>query len=310
MTKLKTKTAVWVLGFLAMGMFFVSVNAFATKPSSKVLERRFMNPQGMRKDAFSALPDTFMPMAPEQIKLLKKFYNKTQQAAAASGGTPPKPTSSSLLVDLSPGATPPIIRLAKGFVTTLVFLDGTGAPWPILAYDNGDPEAFKFNWMHQRLDYLKKGMNSGNTLLVQSRSLYRQGNLAVMLNGLDTPVMITLISDQNAVDYRVDVHVPRKGPLAKPNVNTLPAASSTFLLDIINNVVPKSAILTTSRSDVQAWMIGQEMYVRTPLTIISPSWVSKMSSSSGSMHAYKLSPTPVVLILDNGRILKVNIKGF
>ncbi|WP_306686756.1 DotH/IcmK family type IV secretion protein [Candidatus Coxiella mudrowiae] len=47
-----------------------------------------------------------------------------------------------MIVNLSPGATPPIIRLSSGFVTSLVFLDSKGAPWRIQACDLGDPNSF------------------------------------------------------------------------------------------------------------------------------------------------------------------------
>ena len=39
-----------------------------------------------------------------------------------------------------PGATPPAIRLAQGYVSSLVFVDSTGAPWPIASFDIGDPK--------------------------------------------------------------------------------------------------------------------------------------------------------------------------
>ena len=51
----------------------------------------------------------------------------------------------------------------------------------------------------------------GNTLLIQSSTMFKEGNLAVILQGLNTPIMITLLPGQQAVDYRVDIQVPRVG---------------------------------------------------------------------------------------------------
>ncbi|WP_251365941.1 DotH/IcmK family type IV secretion protein [Coxiella-like endosymbiont of Rhipicephalus sanguineus] len=73
---------------------------------------------------------------------------------------PPKPTSASVIVNLSPEATLPVIRLSSGFVTSLVFLDSTGAPWPIQAYDLGDPNSFNIQWNKKDNTLLVPGTQS------------------------------------------------------------------------------------------------------------------------------------------------------
>ena len=60
---------------------------------------------------------------------------------------------------------------------------------------------------------------------------------------------------------------------------------------------------------MEAWTHGDRLYVRTPLTIISPGWQDKMSSADHSMHAYVLPPTPVLLALLNGRTITLTVKG-
>ena len=85
-------------------------------------------------------------MSPDQIKEVRYLYNETKQASAVVEKVPAKPVASVIAVDLSPGATPPVIRLASGFVSSLIFLDSTGAPWPIKAFDIGDPQSFNIQW--------------------------------------------------------------------------------------------------------------------------------------------------------------------
>ncbi len=116
-------------------------------------------------------------MTPEQIHRLRELYSASQYAAAAPAGIPPKPTATSLFVDLSPGASPPAINLAEGDITALVFLDSTGAPWPIEAIDNGNPGAFDIQWNKK-----------DNVLLVQATSAFGRGNLAVRLRELGPPL--------------------------------------------------------------------------------------------------------------------------
>ena len=252
----------------------------------------------VKQKAFSGLVNTLMPMSPDQIKALHYYYQQTRNAVSASVGAPPKPTSTSLVVNLSPGATPPVIRMAAGFISTLVFLDSTGQPWPITSEDLGDPKHFNI-----QVD------STGTSLLIQSMSGDQTvANLAVMLKGLSTPVMITLLAGQKSVDYRVDMRVPRLGPNAKPEINTAPGTASKTLLNVLDGIPPQGSTgVQISDPNSQAWtMGGSNLYVRTRMNIISPSWVSSMQSADGT-HAYEIPKTPVILALSNGKIVKLTI---
>jgi len=251
--------------------------------------------------AFSSTVRNIMPMSPEQIKTLRYMFDESQKAAAVyPGGQPPRPTSSSIIVNLSPGATPPIIRLRSGFVTSLVFLDATGSPWPIAAYDLGDPNSFNVQWDRR-----------GNTLLVQSQTTYKPGNLAVILKGSNTPVMITLLPGQQNVDYRVDLRVPQMGPNAKADVDGLPAVENPMLISFLDGVAPKGAhpvVVMGDGSQSQGWLYGGKLYLRTRETVLSPGWLSSMSSPDGT-HVYELPKTPVVLASQQGTMIQLMIKG-
>jgi intracellular multiplication protein IcmK len=300
--------------FLCFGLCFFT-SAFAEKShnimSDTQIEKNFGKSTSVRKKAFAKIPGSLMPMSPNQIRLVHRLLNRTKSAEAGVGGVPPKPTSSSLVVDLSPGGEPPVIRLTAGFITSVVFVDATGAPWPIQAYDIGNPRAFNIQWIQSTKADLKRGTDLGNTLLVQAINGYKAANLAVMLQGLNTPVMVTLIPGQKSVDYRVDVHIPRDGPNAFPQVMDIPGSVSTELMNVLNNVVPKGAkVLNAGRKDVRAWVIGSAMYLRTNLTLISPSWQSVVSSPDGAIRAYKMEPSSVVLALDRGNLTELTFEGF
>ena len=122
--------------------------AAATSPAAKTAVN--ISPvdvgENIGDEAFATMTQSQLPMTPNQIRTLRKLFDETQRAAAEYPGVPPRPTSSSIVVNLAPGATPPVIRLLSGFVTSLVFVDATGAPWPIKAIDIGDPQAFDFQW--------------------------------------------------------------------------------------------------------------------------------------------------------------------
>ena len=250
--------------------------------------------------AFSGVINQMLPMSPDQIAKLREVFTESQLSAATPPGVPPKPTSTSLLVDLSPKAVPPVIRLGAGYITSIVFVDTTGQPWPIAAYSIGDPSAFNIQWDRK-----------GNTLLIQASAFYKRSNLAVILRDLNTPVMITLISGQEAVDYRVDLRIPGLGPNAIFVQNGIPEAVNPILLDVLNGIPPKgSKELKVGGGDCQAWLLNSKLYLRTSLSVISPGWQSIMSSIDGT-HAYQLQPSPVILALQNGRdkILTLTLEG-
>ena len=250
--------------------------------------------------AFKDMTRSLYPLTPEQVVRLKQIYQTNEYAQASTPGTPPKPTATSQFVNLSPGSTPPVIRLSQGFVSSLVFLDSTGAPWPIAAYDLGDPSAFNIQWD-----------KTSNTLMIQAMKLYNYGNLAVRLRGLNTPVMLTLIPGQKAVDYRVDLRVQGYGPNAKsmPLEEGIPPSANDLLLHVLDGVPPPgSSRLVVSGGDARAWLFGEKMYVRTNLTILSPGWLGSMTSADGT-HAYEMQKSPVLLVSWHGKVMQLKVEG-
>jgi len=250
--------------------------------------------------AFKDMAEELFPLSPEQLLRLKQLYHSQEFAKSSPAGTPPKPIATSQIVNLSPGSTPPAIRLSQGFVSSLVFLDSTGAPWPISAYDLGNPKAFNIQWD-----------KTSNTLMIQAMELYKYGNLAVRLQGLNTPVMLTLIPGQKAVDYRVDLRIQGYGPNAKtlPVSKGLPPSASDILLHVLDGVPPpNSKRLVVSGGDARAWVVKNKMYVRTNLTILSPGWIASMTSADG-MHAYEMNKSPVILVSWHGKIMQLKVEG-
>lgn len=250
--------------------------------------------------AFKDMTQSLYPLSPAQIVQLRQMQQTVEYAKASTPGAPPKPTATSQFVNLSPGSTPPVIRLAQGFVSSLVFLDSTGSPWPISAYDLGDPSSFNIQWD-----------KTSNTLMIQALKLYNYGNLAVRLRGLNTPVMLTLIPGQKAVDYRVDLRVQGYGPNAKnmPMEEGLPPSASELLLHVLDGVPPPgSKRLAVTGGDARAWLSNDRMYIRTNLTILSPGWLASMTSADGT-HAYEMQKSPVLLVSWHGKVMQLKVEG-
>ena len=185
--------------------------------------------------------------------------------------------------------------------------DSTGQPWPIKGYDVGNPTAF--NIIQPTAGGSEKG---GNTLLIQSSTMYKQANLAVILQGLNTPIMITLLPGQQAVDYRVDMQVPRSGPNATVGANqSLPGSINSVMMDIVNHVIPKECKkVHINGAQAEAWVYKTKLYLRTPLTLISPGWTSKLAGADGTINVYEISdPISKIILLDGGKMKHATLEG-
>jgi intracellular multiplication protein IcmK len=251
------------------------------------------------ENAFQGIARNAMPMTPKQIVRLKEMLNVTQRASASTGSTPPKPTLSTQVVNLSPGATPPVIRLQQGFVTSVVFVDGTGADWPIEAYDLGNSRAFDVQWQ-----------NGSNVLMLQALSMYTYGNLAVKLANLSTPVVLTLVPGQKKVDYRIDLRIEKRGPNAKARMDDkADTETNSTLLNLLDGVAPNGSrfLQLSGDNSSQAWAVGNYLYLRTQLTVLSPGWISKMTSPDGT-NVYEMIKTPSVLVSKYGQPIELKLE--
>ncbi len=254
-----------------------------------------------QKQAYGAMLQQAMPMTPSQIIDLKRRMAAAQRAAAAAPESPPQPVTSSRIVNLAPGATPPVIRLEQGFITTLDFVDVAGSPWPVSFMDNGNPSAFNISWDKK-----------GNTLMIQALKPYTYGNLAVSLQGLNTPIMLTLIPGQQMVDYRVDLRVSGLAPGSLSqyaNMNSLPDSANQDLLQVLNGIGSENSTeLQVDGDSAQAWEKGNKLFIRSKFAILSPGWTGHMRSPDGT-NAYEIQKTPMILISQFGTPVEVKING-
>lgn len=252
--------------------------------------------------AFNGMMQKNMPLTPEQVVKLKQLIDVSQRAAAISPTVPPKPVSTTLMINLAPGSTPPAIRLAQGYVSSLVFVDSSGLPWPIASYDLGDPKATVVQWD-----------GKSNVMLIQGVSPYGDSNLVIRLVGLPTPITLELVSGQRVVDYRADIHVAGAGPNTKdlPTGVSLPSNANQLLLNVLEGVAPPaSKQLAVRGGDCQAWVLDSgRMYLRTRLTVLSPGWIGKMVSPDG-MNAYEIQKSSSILVSQYGQPIELKIEGF
>lgn len=244
------------------------------------------------------------PLKGSEIRQLRRRFEETR-AAKADRPVRTMPRIRSVSVDLSPGATPPILRTLPGESSTVVFLDATGAPWPLGAV----PRVSNPNRVATA-----EWIEGSPSVLVTMLSPYEEANLTAFLVGLATPVVIKLVGGEpdaksrtREVDYRLDLRVPGHSPWAQAAV---PGIAKIGLYDdtlqaFLDGLPPNEAVRLKPRGDVpprtEVWQYAGALFVRTDRDI-QTAFDNTLAASDGT-RVYRLAPTPYVTLSDAGRSL-------
>lgn len=254
----------------------------------------------IRREAFDAAITGMFPLTPEQIRALVGKYDETQRAVNEPIGAP-RPEITVTNISLDPGVMPPTLKTAVGNVTTVNVLDATGAPWPVQDVTwAGDFE-------------IVQPEEGGHIIRITPMSQFARGNMVVRLLTLKTPVTVTLETNRDVVQYRVDARIPEYGPFANAPLmqgGKSMVAGDNNLMSLLDGVTPSGFVkLGVSGVDgrTTAYSSNGMTYVRTPLTLLSPAWQSSVSSADG-MNVYALNSAPVILLSDEGQFLRASLK--
>lgn len=249
-----------------------------------------------RSKAFEGALNNIFPMTPQQIQEVMRRMNEAQDAGRAPPEPDPNPIVKIEDVPLDPGVAPPVIRVAIGYVTTVNILDVTGQPWPIQDVVVGG-------------NFQVTGPNDAHVLRLIPQTRFGRGNLSVRLVGLSTPITFRVESGGKEVYYRYDARITQTGPDAKqPLIDKgfTGQAGDPTLMTVLSGIAPKDAKkLGVSGADgrTRAWKINDLIYLRTPLTLLSPGWDASVRSADGT-NVYVLQETPVLMLSDNGQMVR------
>lgn len=248
--------------------------------------------------AFKQVEENAAPLSPAQIEMLRRLVDGAERAAATPPRITPKPVSTAVTANLAPGKQPPVVRLFDGYVTSILFIDAAGELLPIVSADlmKGEFKAFPID----------KG---SNVLKLIPATPYATGNISVTLSGVSAPVVLTLVSGQRDVDYRVDVRVTGGNVSARlaTKGDDWPQTNPT-MLEFLSGLIPDGArALVTDNPDVQVWALNGSYYVRTALSLLSPAYTNPGKSSDGTSF-YQIPPTPVLVVSAAGVLKHVNVE--
>lgn len=265
---------------------------------------------GMTEDEFAAVLKQTMPLSPAQTKEVVKQSDAVRRARNARVGPAPVPVSVSARVTLDSGANPHVLRLTTDIVTTVVFTDVTGAPWTVLRVVSGAKDL---------LDITSEKAEAGsNMFTISPRESYVSTNIAVFLQGAAAPIMMAVETNQAQSDFRVDISVQARGPAAvTPMISRgLSDSVPAELVSMVSGITPNQArslkVLYSDISDVQAWVLGSRMFVRTKANILTPAVPKdgKVATGVDGTKVYELPISPEVRLMSGGSVGRLQLGGF
>lgn len=223
-----------------------------------------------------------------QVKAIKEYNLNIDRITASPYIDIPKPVVRSAAVNLAPGEQPPVVRLAKGMLTSIVITDNEGNPWPI------EKSVINATQITDHTTVDADGQT--NIITIEPNETITWSNISVTLKGKAIPVMFLLASGQPEVDMRIDARVPGVSPLARTTagnyvgeigvhsaVSDIDNASLHFLDGTIPSVAER---LQASTDGFQAWSFNNAVYVKTRYDVLYPSYFSKASTGEG-VHVYR-----------------------
>lgn len=226
----------------------------------------------------------------ETERILKATDNASRGRAWQAVDTVPR--ISTLTVNLSPGASMPVLRTAINQSSTVMFTDNSGAPWPLAtAPYNSNDDGFNVEYIPE-----------SSVLTVQAKRQYDRGNVTAYLKGLAVPVIINITSGEadstatsRIIDGRLDLRIPQRGPLAKPT----PAGqrkidlNNPILQAFLDGVPPEEARRLATKGDVpdtQVWKMGDDLYVRTRSDLRDQFELTQASGDGTVLYKLPLAP--------------------
>jgi len=255
--------------------------------------------QDLAQRQFELSTEQVLPLTPEQIRAFKAKVGDTTQAMRPL--EPPKMVTRSAKLKLEPGVTPPALQVAPGYVSTVLFYDSSGAPWPITSITVGN--ANKFSVQHN------ENLKPGNMITVSPLSRHSHTNLAVTLQNQSLPVVLSVKTDdaeRGAIhDSLVSFSATMRGPLAeKPTIGGVAATSvvDETMLGFVDGVPPASAKFMNCipRTDgVSVWKYDGQIYVRSRHAAIWPAW-NMVANGTGDVRVYKMPVVPSIMLSVNG----------
>lgn len=258
-------------------------------------------------EIYEAAKRSLIPVAPEQVKDFRHAQDAAN--AAALGGPMPELVNREVRLVVGPGMDAPTISLAPGFVTSVLFVDATGAPWPI-RWLHGAKEGGRFS-MSWTEEY------PANLITVKPLQNHISGNVVVTLNELDMPINVLFDVDSKnehglfppKADGTITVKVMKAGPNAvRSAVVSSPAANiNSIEYSFLYETPPAEAEEIELRPSLgRAWLYEGRIFYRSASNLIWPAYTGVVNGQGG-VRVYELGLVPLLMISRDGRKVSISL---
>ena len=253
-------------------------------------------------DAFrQAVIGAGVALTPDEIKKFHTLWIQSMEAQSA-GTTIAKKTTAQYTVTLAPNESLPDVPLGLNMVSSLVFQDQTGAPWPITSAVLGNNTFFS-------LIIAKTGDH--NLLMITPLRLGVQTNVIITLHGIDTPIILNLNSNDKIAQVRTTLNLRASGPKAKTMTfasEPRKVAGTPELIHTLTGVTPVEGAqrLYTAWPDTEIWRKDGLLYVRSAYSLVSPSWSYEAHSDTYNAWVLPWAPDLVFSVQGQERILHID----
>lgn len=233
----------------------------------------------------------YSQLTPEEMYRIKSIELEKERIGANPYLSIPEPVVRSLAVSLNPGEQPPLVRVSKDMLTSIVFTDNDGQPWYI------DKVTINRNQFSDAAN-MPEGANEAkptNILTLEPNENFVFGNVSIALKGKALPVILILASGQPTVDMRVDARISGRNPDAAyvPGVSAVRAHTDidNDALSFLDGSIPELAEpLIASDVAAQGWEHNNSLYVKSRLDVLFPAYSSRASTADG-VNIYRFDTT-------------------
>lgn len=174
-----------------------------------------------------------------------------------------------------------IIEGSIGEPTTLVFLDQSGAPWPIVKADDGKSERI--------VATTEKEFENTNRVSLQLLDNFVEGNILVHLVDYGVPVVIRVVANPTKTTPYATIRVHRMGPNSIRNFSSSGPMDISSCRDVYelleNGNVQKGKRQKLSGISGDVFVTDDTTYIRSKYRLVFPRNVCSTSDGNGNYAA-------------------------
>ena len=230
------------------------------------------------------------PLSPHEIEQAKRRYRESQLAASR-----PVRAVHTMSVVLSyqpgPGAPPLRIPVARGYVTSITFVDQRGQAWPVTA-----------TYAPKTGLEIRQFPTAPNTVMLTVAGVNpypRRVGWDAVLAGVDIPISFVAVSGQPVVDSLAVVRVAGLSPPDQKALATSAGATTLSNRSFVLHTTPLMQALAglppgpharriTVPPGAQAWRLGHTIYLRLSghAALLSPAWSSRAMAHGDTVYDF------------------------